>query len=329
MALKLPVTVKDLPEERVQQRKAQGLNPLQAIVYTEPGDVLLPEPYKRAAEKLYNFKYRSDDIVVTTYPKSGTLWTMELVWAMTHLDQFQLPQKKHTNERVFVIDDDFLDMVNVEKAKQKLAKVRPGPIDEECLTLQLAEAATAPRIIWTHLPLKLLHPDLLNTCKVVYVARNPKDICVSFYHFLMELRGRFFSGTFENVLDAFIADNLLYGPYWDHIRQARQQKDNPNFHMMFYEDMKTDILQELRKLSTFLGLQLDDTMLLKIADYAHFDRMKSNSELRPKLLNFEGNHCRRGQVGDWARIATPEAEAKMDRWIRESARDLDFTFKFQ
>lgn len=57
--------------------------------------------------------------------------------------------------------------------------------------------------------------------------------------------------------------------------------------------------------------------------------MKSNSELRPKLLNFEGNHCRRGQVGDWARIATPEAEAKMDRWIRESARDLDFTFKFQ
>lgn len=61
--------------------------------------------YKRAAEKLYNFKYRSDDIVVTTYPKSGTLWTMELVWAMTHLDQFQLPQKKHTNERVFVIDD--------------------------------------------------------------------------------------------------------------------------------------------------------------------------------------------------------------------------------
>ncbi|ROT84724.1 estrogen sulfotransferase [Penaeus vannamei] len=278
MALKLPVTVKDLPEERVQQRKAQGLNPLQAIVYTEPGDVLLPEPYKRAAEKLYNFKYRSDDIVVTTYPKSGTLWTMELVWAMTHLDQFQLPQKKHTNERV----------------QAELAKVRPGPIDEECLTLQLAEAATAPRIIWTHLPLKLLHPDLLNTCKVVYVARNPKDICVSFYHFLMELKGRFFSGTFENVLDAFIADNLLYGPYWDHIRQARQQKDNPNFHMMFYEDMKTDILQELRKLSTFLGLQLDDAMLLKIADYAHFDRMKSNSELRPKLLR---RQPLRGQAG--------------------------------
>lgn len=71
-------------------------------------------------------------------------------------------------------------MVNVEKAKQKLAKVRPGPIDEECLTLQLAEAATAPRIIWTHLPLKLLHPDLLNTCKVsdlgeVLVKYKPYD----------------------------------------------------------------------------------------------------------------------------------------------------------
>lgn len=114
---------------------------------------------------------------------------------------------------------------------------------------------------WTSLVIASVYFFLLP--QVVYVARNPKDICVSFYHFLMELKGRFFSGTFENVLDAFIADNLLYGPYWDHIRQARQQKDNPNFHMMFYEDMKTDILQELRKLSTFLGLQLDDAMLLK------------------------------------------------------------------
>lgn len=329
MALKLPFTVNDLPEEILQEREAQGLRTALKFVYTQPGNVLLPESYKRLAEKLYNFKYRSDDIVVTTYPKSGTLWTIELVWAMTHLDQFQLPLKGHTNERVFVLDDDFLGMMNVEKAKQKLAEVCQSAIPEEGITLQLAEAATTPRIIWTHLPLKLLHPDLLNTCKVVYVARNPKDVCVSYYHFVKKMEKRLFSGTFENVLDGFMADSLFYCPYWDHIRQARQQKDHPNFHMMFYEDMKTDILEELRKLSTFLGLQLDDDMLLKISEYAHFDRMKSIPELRTKIENFEGNHCRRGQVGDWASIATPEADAKMDHWIRENSKDLDFTFRYQ
>ncbi|XP_063600716.1 sulfotransferase 1C4-like [Penaeus indicus] len=113
-------------------------------------------------------------------------------------------------------------MLNVEKAKQKLAEVCPGTIPDEGLTLQLAEAATTPRIIWTHLPLKLLHPDLLNTCKVVYVARNPKDVCASYYHFVKNLESCFFSGTFENLLDGFMAGNLFYGPYWDHIRQAAE-----------------------------------------------------------------------------------------------------------
>lgn len=61
--------------------------------------------YKRVAEKIYNFKFRTDDIVVTTFPKSGTLWTMELVWALTHLDRINDTQKENINDRVFMIDD--------------------------------------------------------------------------------------------------------------------------------------------------------------------------------------------------------------------------------
>ncbi|XP_047488187.1 sulfotransferase 1C4-like [Penaeus chinensis] len=329
MALKLPVAVKDLPEEKVKQRTAQGMNPLQLLVYTEPGNVLVPEPYKRVAEKIYNFKFRTDDIVVTTFPKSGTLWTMELVWAMTNLDRINDTQKVNINDRVFMIDDDFLDLVNLEKAKLRFSEQCPDSELKEGVTRQLAEAATTPRIIWTHLPLSLLHPDLLKTCKVVYVARNPKDVCVSYYHFAKQLGERFFNGTFDNLLDAFMDNHLFYGGYWDHIRQARQQKDNPNFHMLFYEDLKTNILEELRKLSSFLGLEIDDDTLLKVSDYAKFDRMKVNPAMRTNLLNFEGNHCRKGQIGDWANIATPEMDAKIERWIQENSEGLDFTFRYK
>ncbi|XP_042856287.1 sulfotransferase 1C4-like [Penaeus japonicus] len=220
-------------------------------------------------------------------------------------------------------------MLNVEKAKERLAEQRPDASPEDGVTQQLAEAATTPRIIWTHLPLRLLHPGLLDTCRVVYVARNPKDVCVSFYHSLKNFGGRFFSGTFEGAVDAFINDNLFYGPYWDHIRQARRHKDHPNFHMMFYEDMKSNILEELRKLSTFLGLQLDDDMLLKISEYAQFDRMKSTHELKINVMNIVSNHCRKGRVGDWAAIATPEMDVKMERWIRDNSQDLDFAFRYK
>ena len=40
-----------------------------------------------------------------------------------------------------------------------------------------------PRIIKSHLPLKYLSDDL-NNAKVIFVARNLKDACVSFYYHL-------------------------------------------------------------------------------------------------------------------------------------------------
>ena len=36
-------------------------------------------------------------------------------------------------------------------------------------------------MIKTHLTFEMLPPALLDTCKVVYVCRNPKDTVVSFY----------------------------------------------------------------------------------------------------------------------------------------------------
>ena len=51
------------------------------------------------------------------------------------------------------------------------------------------------RVIKSHLTFEMLPPALLDTCKVVYVCRNPKDTVVSFYKvfqfrfFLLLLQG--------------------------------------------------------------------------------------------------------------------------------------------
>ena len=46
---------------------------------------------------------------------------------------------------------------------------------------------TGRRVIKSHLPMEMLPNDLLEKCKVIYVAKNIKDMAVSWYHHLINL----------------------------------------------------------------------------------------------------------------------------------------------
>ena len=44
------------------------------------------------------------------------------------------------------------------------------------------------RVIKTHLPMQLLPEGVCEKAKVVYLARNPKDVAVSFYYHNVNLK---------------------------------------------------------------------------------------------------------------------------------------------
>lgn len=53
-------------------------------VYVGPKQYLLNDRYRKDAELLWNFKVRPDDIWITTFPRSGTTMTQELIWLITN-----------------------------------------------------------------------------------------------------------------------------------------------------------------------------------------------------------------------------------------------------
>lgn len=63
----------------------------------------------------------------------------------------------------------------------------------------------SPRFIKTHLPFHLL-PLQLRTqkkeAKIIYVTRNPKDACISFYHHHKMFEG--YKGEFEKFCELFL-----------------------------------------------------------------------------------------------------------------------------
>jgi len=95
----------------------------------------------------------------------------------------------------------------------------------------------SPRIIKTHLPFPLL-PKRVKTVKpkIIYVTRNPKDVCVSFYHFCKLFHGM--RCTFDEFCDLFVHGKVCIGSIWDHVMGYWQQKDEQNLLFLKYEDMK-------------------------------------------------------------------------------------------
>lgn len=62
-------------------------------------------------------------------------------------------------------------------------------------------AQPSPRYVKTHRPLSLLPPKLLETSKVFYVARDPRDVAVSYF--------------FMHKLFRYFDDNVEFKEFWD------------------------------------------------------------------------------------------------------------------
>lgn len=85
-------------------------------------------------------------------------------------------------------------------------------------TVQYVKDQKSPRFIKTHLPLSMLPSKLLETCKVFFVARNPKDVCVSWYHHNLISSNIKYKGDFQTFAKLFKEGKVLYGNYWYHLK---------------------------------------------------------------------------------------------------------------
>jgi hypothetical protein len=63
-----------------------------------------------------------------------------------------------------------------------------------------------------------LPPNLLTSgCKVVYVCRNPKDTCVSYFHHLDVFPDEY-REDYDHFEELFMNGNFMYGSYWYHLK---------------------------------------------------------------------------------------------------------------
>nr|XP_034953264.1 amine sulfotransferase-like [Zootoca vivipara] len=192
----------------------QAMEPDEKYLFTYKGFYF--QPYLTSAEHLdtlEDFEIRDSDVLLVTYPKSGTVWTVNILSLIYH--------EGHRNgmEHVNLVDR----VVSLEYNIRNVDYV----------------SCPSPRLLASHLPYYLVPKGLRNKrAKVIYVVRNPKDVLVSYYHFSKAAVTLEEVEDFGIFMERFLAGKVLASLWLDHVEGWFSHRDDFNILLLTYEEMK-------------------------------------------------------------------------------------------
>ncbi|XP_049627326.1 amine sulfotransferase-like [Suncus etruscus] len=277
--------------------KFKGYNLIRAMVDAERLD------------DIEDFEIRDDDVFIITYPKSGTIWTQQILSLIYYEDARTQTQNMDTIDRAPFLEYNIRHMDYIQ---------RPSP-----------------RLFASHLPYYIVPNGLKNKkAKIVYIYRNPKDVITSFFHFSNLVATIETHENLDNFIDIFL-DGKVYGSLWfDHIKGWYEHRHQFNILFMSYEEMKKDLRSAVQKICKFLGKELSEGDIDAVVNQATFKNMRSDpranyNDILKNEVGVKNNHgrfLRKGTIGDWKNHFTVNQSERFDKIFQMNMKDIPLKF---
>lgn len=267
-----------------------------------------------------DFQPRSDDIIIATYPRCGTTWTQCIVGMMV----FQ-------NDEPFAVNDVSLKLDG------------PNFLSDDMFAI--LERQRHRRFLASHLPFDTL--PVYEGVKFIHVARDGRDAVMSFHNHKINFKGSsnpiicaavslahflgFHFGSNPDPAKHFHHWILGYeelprgGPlsgFWHIEKSYWEARDNPNVLLVHYNDLKTDLEGEMRRIADFLNIEIAKDLWPKLVEAAKYDNMKGNiKDLLPeadRMIKGGGNtFMHKGTNGRWRGVVNQEDLDLYDAKVQE------------
>ncbi|XP_051235651.1 sulfotransferase family 5A, member 1 [Dicentrarchus labrax] len=258
------------------------------------------------------FPFKDTDILIASYPKSGTTWMQQIVTLISSKGNPNLSQTVPNWTRAPWLEQYYFSVL-------------------------LEASSITSRVITTHLPHHLLGPALQGSkAKVIYVSRNPKDVVVSFYHFHKMANFLPEAGTFSEFFNRFLEGTLSYGSWFDHVKDWTSHTATMNnlLHIT-YEEMSLDLYGTIKRVSSFLQSNLVEDEVNNCVKHCSFSSMKNNKMVNYTLIDEEiidhskGSFMRKGKIGDWKNMFTEEQNQYFKSVFKSKMQDCTLEFVWE
>ncbi|MBO9671055.1 MAG: sulfotransferase domain-containing protein [Sphingobium sp.] len=261
-----------------------------------------------------DFLLRTDDIVISTYGKSGTSWLQQIVAQLLFQGAPILG---------------FPDMSPWLESRL---------IEKDVLFAQL-EAQRHRRFIKSHLPFDALPWSRI--ARYIYSARDVRDLVWSLHRFHSNFRplylellnnsraemGREFQPAdpdiaryYRNWLEQ---DGEPFWPFWSHVKSWWEARHLPNVLLVHFNNLKTDLRGEVRRIAAFLDIAVDANAWPNILEHCSFAWMREATGKASHLMVHDiiedglRAFVHKGTNGRWKDILSTSEIALADRLAAE------------
>ncbi|MCB0113994.1 MAG: sulfotransferase domain-containing protein [Caldilineaceae bacterium] len=244
-----------------------------------------------------HYKPQANDLFVVTQMKCGTTWMQQIVYEILCRGEGNLGDNGHVH--LYAMSS-WLESFN---------------------SVSLADAplvgAQQQRIIKSHLPASLC--PYSEVARYIYVTRHPVSCFQSCSDFFAALAGPF-TPSADALLAWYCSDEMWWGSWPDHVAGFWQwAQTRPNVLFVHFETMKTDLPAVLRTVAAFIGSDLTESELQRVAEKCSFDYMKTHESqfemIPPNFFSTNESFFKSGSA-DRHRSVDITAKAKITSFCR-------------
>jgi len=251
------------------------------------------------------------DVFACVYFKSGTNWLMQILVQAIHRGAAEF---EHVH-----------DIVPWPDSPDRRYAV---PLADEN---GWKNSPTSLRVIKTHHGFAKV--PYSREARYICVVRDPKDVCVSAYHFLRASGMGPMTPSVPNFVEYFLSPGFQFYPWAEVVDSYWRVRDRENVLFMTYEEMKKDLRETVCKIAALLKVTLSEDEVDAVVRQSSFEHMKKiehkfETGLIVPWAKPRGAMVRRGQHGGSDELLTPALQQRIDDHCRAELKRLGCDFPY-